>query len=1071
MMVRLMLWNRLQIFLWWGPHFVQMYNDASWPALGTKHPRSMGQAASECWAEIWHIIGPLIEAPFGGGQATWMEDIFLEMNRKGFMEETHWTIAYSSVLDEMAPGGIGGVIGTVNEITEKVVGERRVLLLRDLGARASEAKNAEDACVIAAETMNQHREDVPFALLYLVSEDRRKAHLAGAAGVAVGQPESPMEVDLQRGAAEPVWPLAEALLQEQVQLVEELGSKLSNVPPGPWSDPPRSAVVCPVRSNIAHQLAGLLILGVSSRLSFDDRYRGFCDLVSGQIATAIANARAYEEERKRAEALAEIDRAKTQFFSNVSHEFRTPLTLMLGPIEEMLSRGNGTVSIPRHELELVHRNCLRLLKLVNALLDFSRIEAGRALASYEAVDLPTFTAELASMFRATIEKAGLRLKIDCPRLDQPVYVDRAMWEKIVLNLLSNAFKFTFEGEITVALKQLNQHVELSVADTGTGIAQDELPRVFERFHRIEGARGRTFEGSGIGLALVQELARLHGGDVEVVSTYGKGTQFTVSIPMGRAHLPASRTEPARVSHNGVDAYVQEALRWLPDTDIAAPPGPVAAQANEVDKRRTILFADDNADLRQYVQRLLSADYEVKVVPDGEDALAAARHTAPDLVLSDVMMPRLDGFGLLKALRDDPATRNIPVILLSARAGEESRVEGLSAGATDYLMKPFSAVELLARIRNCLNLAAENLKAQRSLYTLVENSPDFIGFAEINGKALYVNPAGRQLVGLTEDDVKQTDPLDYVFEDDRELLKVGLATALEAGTWEAEVCFRNFKTGAIVPMFQHIFLVKESNGEHIGLATISRDLTERKRFEDGLRDAQMELARFSRVASMGELTASIAHEINQPVSAIVANAGACMGMLASRSPDLEEVRLAVKDIADSGRRASEVVSRIRGLLNKSHSEKCRLAINEVIAEVLPLMRGELDKYQTKLYTELQVDLPPVMGDRIELQQVLINLLLNGMEAMVSVSDRPRTITVSSQIGDSGAVVVAVRDSGVGLPANKSRAIFDAFFTTKQGGMGMGLAISRTIIDSHGGQLWAAPNQSGGTTFQFALSAAA
>ena len=550
MMVRLMLWNRLQIFLWWGPHFVQMYNDAAWPALGTKHPRSMGQAASECWSEIWHIIGPLIEAPFRGGQATWMEDIFLEMNRKGFMEETHWTIAYSPVLDEMAPGGIGGVIGTVNEITEKIVGERRVLLLRDLGARSSEAKTAEAACVIAAEIMNQHCEDVPFALLYLVSEDRKTAHLAGAAGVALGQPESPMEVDLHRVATdEPVWPLAEALSQEQVQFVEELGSKLANVPPGPWSDPPRSAVVCPVRSNIAHQLAGLLVLGVSSRLSFDDRYRGFCDLVSGQIATAIANARAYEEERKRAEALAEIDRAKTQFFSNVSHEFRTPLTLMLGPIEEMLSGGNGTVTIPRHELELVHRNCLRLLKLVNALLDFSRIEAGRAQASYEPVDLPAFTAELASVFRAAIEKAGLRLDIDCPRLDEPVYVDSCMWEKIVLNLLSNAFKFTFEGEITVALKRRNEHVELSIADTGTGIAEDELPRLFERFHRIEGARGRTFEGSGIGLALVQELAKLHGGDVKVASTYGKGTQFTVSIPMERAHLPTKRTEPApRISH-------------------------------------------------------------------------------------------------------------------------------------------------------------------------------------------------------------------------------------------------------------------------------------------------------------------------------------------------------------------------------------------------------------------------------------------------------------------------------------------------------------------------------------------
>jgi PAS domain S-box-containing protein len=407
MMVRLILANRLQMFLWWGSQFCQIYNDAAWPALGAKHPRSMGQPASECWAEIWHIIGPLIETPFSGGEATWMDDICLEMNRKGFIEETHWTIAYSPVPDDTEPSGIGGVIGTVNEITEKVVRERRVLLLRDLAVRSSEAKTAEEACAIAAETMDHHREDAPFALLYLLSDDHKHARLAGASGIATGQTENWVEIDLGAEISdEQPWPIGKVFRTEEMQMVEDLQGKIANVPPGPWSDPPRSAVVWPIRSNIAHELAGLLVLGVSSRLVFDDRYRSFCDLVAIQIATAVANAHAYEEERKCAETLAEVDRTRTAFFSNVSHEFRTPLTLMLGPIEDMLARANGSLTIQREELDQVHGNGLRLLKLVNMLLDYSRGEAGRLEASYEVVDLSSFTTDLASVFRAATENAS-----------------------------------------------------------------------------------------------------------------------------------------------------------------------------------------------------------------------------------------------------------------------------------------------------------------------------------------------------------------------------------------------------------------------------------------------------------------------------------------------------------------------------------------------------------------------------------------------------------------------------------------------------------------------------------------
>lgn len=430
---------------------------------------------------------------------------------------------------------------------------------------------------------------------------------------------------------------------------------------------------------------------------------------------------AREQERQRAEALAELDRTKTLFFSNVSHEFRTPLTLSLAPLQDALSDSVNPLAPPHRErLELAHRNAMRLLKLVNTLLDFSRIEAGRMEAVYEATDLALLTTELASVFRSAIERAGLRLIVDCPPLPEPVYVDQQMWEKIVLNLLSNAFKFTLEGEITVRLHPTDgDQVMLQIQDTGTGIAPEELPHLFERFYQIRGAKPRTHEGSGIGLALVHELIRLHGGTVDVSSTVGQGSCFTVSIPLGTVHLPNDRIHAKRTLVSpalGATPYVEEAERWLPEK----------AEGQELHSSEArILLVDDNADMRDYLTRILSEHVEVEAVADGAAALAAAQERVPDLVLSDVMMPQLDGFELLKALRADVRTREVPIILLSARAGEESVIEGLQAGADDYLIKPFSATELVTRVLAHLQMAQLRLEALRQERTISRRKDEML----------------------------------------------------------------------------------------------------------------------------------------------------------------------------------------------------------------------------------------------------------------------------------------------------------------------------------------------------------
>lgn len=707
------------MFVWWGKHYANLYNDAYRPILGaSKHPQFLGQSGKECWSEIWDVIGGMIDRVMTAGEPSWAENFLLLMDRYGYLEETYFTFSYSPVRDET--GGIGGVFSACIETTKQVLGERRLRTLRDLAAQAGEAKNVEVACKIAAATLANNSADLPFALLYLLDETGESAHLAGVAGLEAGTPASPATIVLSEGdsAQRGTWPLHTAIQTNQAVRVEQVIERFGALNGGPWDESPDTALIVPVASHGQSRPTGLLVTGISPRRALDDDYQGFLELVASQIASAIADARAYETERKRAESLAEIDRAKTLFFSNVSHEFRTPLTLLLAPAEDALADTEAPLApAQRDRVHTIHRNALRLLKLVNTLLDFSRIEAGRIEAVYEPIDIATLTAELASTFRSLVERAGLNLVVDCPPLPPIVYLDREMWEKIVFNLLSNAFKFTLSGAITVRVRALKDQVELTIEDTGIGIPKDELPRLFERFHRIKGSQGRSFEGSGIGLSLVHELVKLHGGAIAVTSKPSKGSCFRVSIPTGSAHLPASRigsTRTLTTTALGAIAYLEEAARWLPsdesnlqvwdNNEMPQHSGSFLGRESEAIAPASILVVDDNTDMRDYLKHLLEQRYVIRAAQDGVAALEMVAQHRPDLILTDVMMPRLDGFGLLRELRANPQTREIPIILLSARAGEESRVEGLEAGADDYLTKPFSTREMLARVEANLKMA-------------------------------------------------------------------------------------------------------------------------------------------------------------------------------------------------------------------------------------------------------------------------------------------------------------------------------------------------------------------------------
>ena len=714
-MLGVMLGSRFPMLVWWGPDLLHLYNDAYRPILRDKHPASLAAPAAEVWAEVWELAGPMARSVLAGGPATWTEDLQLFVNSAGMAEETYFTFSYSPVPGD--DGRVGGVLNTVQETTAKVQGERQIRMLHDLVARAGHARSQVEAHRTVIEVLARNALDIPFLLLYAMNDAGDAAQLAGACGWQdYAGPAMPISIALSAHAPAAPWPLREVLATGREMEIDDLSARCGPLPAGPWNGRPERALIIPLLRSGQQVPLAFMIAGISPHRHLDERYRRFFRSTADQVISVIVNAQAYEAETERAEALSAIDRAKTSFFYNVSHEFRTPLTLILGPIEDAVASMHALSGEP---LRLVRRNAKRLMKLVNALLDFSRAEAGRAQVSFEPTDLAAVTSYLGSAFRSAIERTGLAFHVDCPPLPEALYIDRDLWEKIVLNLLSNALKFTFDGSISLSLRWCGDHAEMAVSDTGTGIPQAELPHLFERFHRVPGARSRTHEGSGIGLALVHDLVRLHGGTIQVVSALDAGTTFTVSLKRGSDHLPESRLVATRVAGpaaRGAEPFADEALGWdggmagvasAASLAIAASPEAKLADAEQAESSQPhILVVDDNADLRTYIVTLLHGLYQVTTANDGEAGFEAARRIKPILILSDVMMPRLDGMGLLKRLRADRTLKDTPFILLSARAGEESTVEGLEAGADDYLVKPFAARELLARVRTHVELARQ-----------------------------------------------------------------------------------------------------------------------------------------------------------------------------------------------------------------------------------------------------------------------------------------------------------------------------------------------------------------------------
>jgi PAS domain S-box-containing protein len=1053
-MLGVVLGSRFPMLLWWGPDLLHLYNDAYRPILRDKHPASLAAPAALVWAEIWDVAGPMARSVQEGGPATWTEDLQLFINSGGMAEETYFTFSYSPVPGD--DGRIGGLLNTVQETTVKVRSERQIRMLHDLSARAADAKSEDEAYRMAVEVLSANELDLPFVLLYVLNERADDAQLVGVSGWKDYEGRAkPTHIPIAGDASAAHWPLAEVIRTAHEVVIDDLYGRFGPLPVGRWSGRPERAIVLPLSRAGQPTPYAFLVAGISPHRALDDRYRRFFRATADQVTIVIASARAHEVEKKRAEALAEIDRAKTAFFSNVSHEFRTPLTLMLGPTEDALSSPGEALS--GEPLRMVRRNALRLMKLVNSLLDFSRIESGRVQAIYEPTDLAAMTTDLASAFRSAIERTGLTFEVDCESLPEPIYLDHDLWEKIVLNLLSNALKFTFEGSIGVSVRWCGDHAELKVRDTGTGIAEKELSHLFERFHRIHGARSRTHEGSGLGLALAHDLVRLHGGTVQVASSPSEGTTFTVSLPRGSAHLPPERVvakQSIAWSAKGTMPFVEEALRWSGGSKLDAV-GPSAATPTKSVARTDvrILVVDDNADLRDYIVNVLDEHYAVDTAVDGLAALEAARLRKPALVLSDVMMPRLDGFGLLRALRADATLRDVPVILLSARAGEDSTIEGLEAGADDYLVKPFAARELLARVRTHVELARQREVFER-FFTL---SLDMMCIAGVDGYFRRVSPAFDAL-GYSSEELLGRPFLDFVHPDD---MAATLAAVEKLAKGESAIHFENryrCKDGS------HRWLSWCSAPDTSGtLYAIARDVTETKRTQEALARASEAAEAANR--ELESFSYSVAHDLRAPLRSID---GFSQALLEDYADKLDaDGKKYLSFVRESAQQMAQLIDDLLALSRVTRSDLHRESV-----DLSALAQAAIARIQ-RSQPDRRVDVVIQEGLRGEGDPRLLTVVLDNLfgNAWKFTGRRDEAHIEFGAASNDGHRVYFLRDNGAGFDMAFASKLFGVFqrlhAATEFEGTGVGLATVQRVLSRHGGRVWAEGEVNRGATFFFTL----
>lgn len=811
-------------------------------------------------------------------------------------------------------------------------------------------------------------------------------------------------------------------------------------------------------------------------------------LAEGRNITAKKQAEA-EVARKNAELqrlldrITQLDQLKSDMFANVSHELRTPLTLILGPVEELLLSGTNLDERQRQQLKVVQRSAETLLKHVNDLLDLARLDAGKTELASAPVDLAAVLRHAAEPFQAIAPARAVAYHLDLPPT-LPAVADAEKIERVVLNLLSNAFKFTPPGgRVRCRLQALDGRRGLiSVQDSGPGIPEGQEAAIFERFWQAQHGTTRSHGGTGLGLAIAKEFVQLHGGTLSASRAPGGGALFQVELPLGEPAEPEIVPPP-----------VAQLAGVIAELHTDAEPQPLQAVADE---RPAILLVEDNADVRRFVHDALAADYRVATVGEGDAALARLAQAPPDLVITDLMLPGLGGDRVVAAMRARPALADIPVLVLSAKGDAALRSQLLAESVQDYLTKPFSPQELRARTRNLVAMKLARQSLQRALDTqgrdlaqltrqliaqrhalqaseqrwwaIHEHSPVGIALVEADWTLRTANPAFRRLVGCTAEEIQGLSLEQLTLVEDRAAMHERVAALLQGSAREYRLQRRfHRRDGSVAWAHTSVAVIPASAGHAATLVLATEDITEQKAAQRSLAAARHELARVARVSSMGELAASIAHEVNQPLAAVVTNGHACLRWLDAQPPEQDEARLAVQRIIRDANRAGEVITRIRHFLRRSEPQRTALNLRAVIDDVLTLLRSEALHQGVRVHLRADDGLPPVTGDAVQLQQVLLNLVVNAFESIGRAGRGGGSVAIGLHRPDEDTLQVDVRDNGIGLGGAAPARLFEAFYTSKPEGLGMGLAISQSIVESHGGRLWATPHDDAGASFHFTL----